>query len=485
MSRRREMVDVVVIGSGFGGSVAAARISPHAKVVLLERGKRWTAPQFQQTLDAKYWGEIYDYYPGKGILAIQGKGVGGGSLVYSNVSLRAPSRIFEETDSAAPGRRLWPEAYSRAALDPYFAKVEEMLNVVQLDWDPPAGQRWRGVPRPDRVLAEGLGNLGRTCDPVRVALTDCTDCGWCSAGCKFERKNNMTLNYIPLAERHGCDVRPEHEATSIARDRSGRYEVRYRRHDGGGKGSFLAKRVVISAGTFRTPYLLKRSKAYLWRLSRHVGRHLSVNGDIVFNAMIPGRQVERWKGKVIGSVSYDYLDEGFVFQGLYAPPLLSLLTSQDPTTGRRFGAGMKAWAKQWGRSYLGFAAFGMDHPDGKVHVGPTGPILSYTPSARTRAYYRRVHEAAKEIVEQGLGGKLAPTIPQWMNMIETVHPIGACRMAEEGPDHGAVDPDGEVWGYPGLHVMDGSILPTPSLVNPSLTIAAVAERCVEKLLEKL
>ncbi len=482
MSSAAEKVDVVVVGSGFGGSVAAARIAPHAKVVVLERGKRWQPEEFRQTLDVGYWDQIYDFYPGKGILAIQGKGVGGGSLIYSNVSLRMPSRFF---DLAKQGRRLWPAAYSRPQLDPYYAKVESMLNVVQLAWDPPAGQEWRGVPRSDRVLAEGLAKLGKTCDPARVALDNCTDCGWCSAGCRFSKKNSMTLNYIPVAEQHGADIRPLHEATWISRTKGGRYRVRYKRHDGGEGGELLAKKVVLAAGTFRSPYLLMRSRPFLWRLSKHVGRHLSVNGDIVFNAMIPGRQVERWKGKVIGSVTYDYLDQGFVFEGLYAPPLLSLLTSIDPATRRPFGRGLKQWTRQWGRSYMGFAAFGVDNSDGRIHAGPTGPLLTYNASAPTRAYFQRVIKAAKQIVEEGLGGVLAPTIPEWMDMIETVHPVGACRMAEEGPEHGAVDPDGQVWNYPGLYVMDGGIVPTPTVVNPSLTIAAVAERCVEKLLEKL
>lgn len=478
---RQEVVDVVVVGSGFGGSVAAARLAPHGKVVVLERGRRWLAPKFRQTLDVGYWNQIYDFYPGKGILAIQGKGVGGGSLVYSNVSLRAPTMLFDQRDE--DGRRLWPEGYSRAALDPYYARVEEMLGVVQLAWQPPPGEEWRGVPQADRVLAEGLGNLGRSCEPVRAALKDCSDCGWCSAGCKFGRKNNLTFNYIPLAERHGADVRPLHEATSIRRS-GGLYEVRYKRHDGGDRGKLVARRVVISAGTFRTPYLLQRSKPWLRRLSKHVGRHLSVNGDVVFHAYVPNRRVQRYKGKVIGSVTYDYLDQGFVFQGLYAPPLLSLLTSQDPATGRGFGQGMKDWTRKWGENYLGFAAFGLDHPDGRVYPGPNGPLLSYTPGRKTKAYFQRVHEAAREIVEDGLGGVMAPTIPQWMKMIETVHPVGACRMAEQGPGHGVVDPDGGVWGYPGLHVLDGSILPTPSMVNPSLTIAAVAERCVERILAR-
>lgn len=477
MSAALETVDVVVVGSGFGGSVSAARLAGAAKVLVLERGARWDAASFRQTLELGYWGKIYDFYPGKNILAIQGKGVGGGSLVYSNVSLRAPSLIFEQRDQ---GRRLWPAAYTRGALDPYYAKVERMLSVVQLAWEPPPGEEWRGVPRADRVLAEGLGKLGKTCEPVRVALNRCTECGWCSAGCRFGRKNNLTLNYLPEAEARGAEIRPLTEAVGLEREKAGTWRVRVKRHDRGGAESWVrAKKVVVAGGTFRSPYLLMRSG--LRKLSRHVGRNLSVNGDIVFNAILPGRQVERFKGKVIGSVTYSYLDQGFLFQGLYAPPVLSLLTAVDPATRLPFGRGMKDWARQWGRSYLGFAAFGLDHPDGRIFAGPTGPLLSYSASPATRDYYARVHRAARQIVEEGLGGVLAPTIPQWMNMIETVHPIGACRMSEEGPKEGVVDPDGAVWGQPGLYVLDGSILPTPSLVNPSLTIAAVAERCVEKL----
>jgi choline dehydrogenase-like flavoprotein len=467
-----EQTDVLIIGSGFGGSVAAGRIAPHARVIVLERGKRWEPQEFQQTLDLKYWSQIYDFYPGKGIVAIQGKGVGGGSLVYSNVSLRSPSRIFDLVDET--GRRLWPESYSRAELDPYYARVEEMLKVRQLAWDPPQRERWRAVPPGGRALAEGLGKLGRSCEPARIAIDMCRNCGWCNAGCKWGRKQNLTENYIPLAERHGADVRPLHEVTSIARARGGGYVVRYRRHDGSGaKGKIRARKVVLSCGTFRTPYLLQRSKLRLWRLSKHVGRHLSVNGDVVFSAILPGKTVERYKGKVIGTVSYAYLDQGFVFEGLYTPPLLSLITATDPESGDSVGPNMKDWTRQWGQSYQGFAAFGLDGMDGRVYPGPTGPLLS---GAQTRDYYERVHAAAKEIIEEGMGGHMAPTIPDRFGMIETVHPVGACRMAAE---------DGEVWNYPGLHVLDGSVIPTPTMVNPSLTIAAVAERNAEKLLERL
>lgn len=484
MSLAPEHVDTVVIGSGFGGSVAAARLAPHGSVVVLERGKRWADAALTQTLDLPHWNEIYDFLPGPGIVALGGKGVGGGSLVYSNVSLRAPSGVFDLTDEA--GRRLWPSAYTRQALDPYYARAEQMLGVVQLAWNPPPGQEWRTVSKADRVFGEGLGAIGKPCEPARVAIGNCTGCGWCNAGCAFGRKNTTAKNYLPLAEAHGADIRPEHEATSLVPTKDG-WRVRFQRHDAGrgsGKGEFHCRRVIVAAGAYRSPYLLQRSQLRVRGQSRHVGRNLSVNGDIMFNAMLPeGRSVNAYKGPVIGSVTYGYLDQGFVFERLTTPPHTALLTSRVPGSGARLGPEYKQWVRRWGENSLGFAAFGVDGGDGQVLPGPTGPILRYKASARTRAYYDRVHAAAKDLVERGLGGVLAPTIPQKFGMIETVHPLCSARMAEEGPEHGAVDPDGQVWGHPGLYVLDGSTIPTPSVVNPSLTIAAVAERCVERMLE--
>ena len=483
MSLSSEQVDTLVIGSGFGGSVAAARLAPHGSVVVLERGKRWSDADLTQTLDVPHWNQLYDFLPGPGIVAMGGKGVGGGSLVYSNVSLRAPTGVFEMT--APDGRRLWPEAYSRQVLDPYYARVEQMLGVVQLAWNPPPGQEWRAVSPADRVFGEGLGAIGKTCEPARVALGDCTGCGWCNAGCRFGRKNTTAKNYLPLAEAHGAEIRPEHEATRLIPTKGG-WRVRYRRHDDGRRdrtGEFRARRVVVACGAYRSPDLLLRSRLRVRGLSRHVGRNLSVNGDIMFNAILPGRTVNAYKGPVIGSVTYSYLDQGFVFQRLTTPPHAALLTSQVPGSGARVGPEYKRWVRRWGENSLGFAAFGADAGDGQVIAGPTGPILRYKTSARTRAYYDRVHAAAKELVEDGLGGHLAPSIPRKYGLIETVHPLASCRMAAEGPEHGALDPDGQVWGHPGLYVLDGSTIPTPSVVNPSLTIAAVAERCVERMLE--
>lgn len=484
MSAAPEPVDTVVIGSGFGGSVAAARLATQGKVVVLERGKRWEDAALTQTLDVPHWSKLYDFLPGPGILAMGGKGVGGGSLVYSNVSLRAPTGVFDLTD--ASGRRLWPSAYTRAELDPYYRRVEQLLGVVQLSWNPPPGHEWRTVAQADRVFGEGLGAIGKSCEPARVALGDCTGCGWCNAGCSLGRKNTLAKNYLPLAEAHGASIRPEHEATSLVPHKGG-WRVRFRRHDRGrrrDRGELRCKRVVVACGAYRSPYLLQRSRLRVRGQSQHVGRNLSVNGDIMFNAMLPeGRTVNAYKGPVIGSVTYGYLDQGFVFQRLTTPPHAALLTSQVPGSGARIGPEYKRWVRRWGENSLGIAAFGVDAGDGQVLPGPTGPVLRYKQSARTRAYYARVHAAAKDLVERGLGGHLAPSIPQRFGLIETVHPLGSCRMAEEGPEHGAVDPDGQVWGHPGLYVLDGSTIPTASVVNPSLTIAAVAERCVERMLE--
>ncbi|MFD0515545.1 GMC family oxidoreductase N-terminal domain-containing protein [Streptomyces aureus] len=196
-----ERTDVLVIGSGFGGAIPAYHLAAGgAKVVILERGPHLTAPDFTHDLRLGSYTRIVDLVQGDGITVVAGNCVGGSSVVYFAASLRAPGFVFDRRGSL--GHRLWPSTLTRAALDPWYDRVEEALPVAEQSWDQ--------VPYPGGLFAAACARAGRTCNPVPVAvdLARCTNCNWMLNGCHFDAKRSMLLNYLPAATAHGAEIRP-------------------------------------------------------------------------------------------------------------------------------------------------------------------------------------------------------------------------------------------------------------------------------------
>ena len=214
--------DVCVIGSGFGGGVAALRSAEAgASVVVLEQGRRWDkhadASEFRQTqADLGYFADLFDIKAGFDVagntasLVLGGRGLGGGSLVYSMVSLRAPSLVFDDP--------IWPVEVTRAELDPHYLRAERQLGVTQLQWtgDRPADD-WKLTSKRDAVFAQACANAGVSCDPTPVAINnDCGNLGWCTTGCIRHGKNSVDLRYHNPAEALGAEVRINAHVRGIA-----------------------------------------------------------------------------------------------------------------------------------------------------------------------------------------------------------------------------------------------------------------------------
>lgn len=277
-----ERTDVLVIGSGFGGAIPAYHLAAGgAEVVILERGPHLTAPDFTHDLRLGSYTRIVDLVQGDGITVVAGNCVGGSSVVYFAASLRAPGFVFDRRGSL--GHRLWPSTLTRAALDPWYDRVEEALPVAEQSWDQ--------VPYPGGLFAAACARAGRTCNPVPVAvdLARCTNCNWMLNGCHFDAKRSMLLNYLPAATAYGAEIRPLHEAQTIAPATTPgyRYRVSYTQLDAGdyrlpvGVGAIEAKTVVLAAGALATPVLLQRSAPLLGGVPQAVGRYFSGNGDRV------------------------------------------------------------------------------------------------------------------------------------------------------------------------------------------------------------
>jgi choline dehydrogenase-like flavoprotein len=507
-----ETVDVVVIGSGFGGAIPAYYCAAAgADVLILERGPHLPAGQFEQDLRVGTFTRMLDVIHGDGITVLAGNCVGGSSVVYFAASLRAPSFVFERRGSL--GYRLWPAALTRATLDPWYDRAEAAL--------PVATQGWSDISYAGGVFAAACAHAGRTCNPVPVAveLAACTDCNWMLAGCRFDAKRSMLLNYLPAATAHGARIRPLHEVQLItsALTPGYRHRVSYTVLDPDdyrvpvGAGCVEAKVVVLAAGAVGTPVILQRSAAALGGVPAAVGRHFSGNGDRVSTAVMDESRVASVLGlargpgvaydaapigKPITAMSFDRLDpalpefDRFGLQQIYFPPATVLLGAAP----KWYGLTKKVMRGRW-RSWVTMLAMTEDDNEGVFGPPPaTGSFtrlvsslgqgtMCYTPTPHTRHGWALADAELRAVMERDSLAVVRPWHEDPAGNV-TAHPIASCRIGDN-PATSALNDHHELRGHPGVFVTDGSAVPTSLCVNPSLTIAALAERASDFVLARL
>ncbi len=506
-----ESTDVLVVGTGFGGSVTAYHLAAGgAKVVMLERGPWLTGEDFDHDyLLGKSYTRVFDFTSGDGMSVLGGNCVGGGSVVYFAALPRAPRFIFDRQGSI--GRRMWPAAIDRDSLDPWYDRVSEVMPVNQQNWDDVtyAGGLW----------AAACDHAGRTANPVPVGIdnTLCTNCNWMMAGCKFDAKKSLLFNYLPAALAHGTEIRPLHEVQQISRTEDGGYRVHYNTVDEEdyrvltGDGVIDAKIVVLAAGAGATPVILQRSEPALGKLPHAVGRYFSGNGERLNTAIINEDKVaevlglNRPNGQAYGAnqigkgpvvACWDYLDGAraefsrFSMEQLYFPPGLGTILAQAPNASGPswFGLEKKEILRRW-QSWLTIFLMTEDNNEGVF--GPPPPTgnavrisqqmlghgpLRYDPTPETLRGWAEADAEVKTILEDSGLATVAP----WTNDLVgayTVHPLASCRIGDD-PATSALDDTHELRGHPGIFVTDGSSVPCGLTVNPALTIAALAERAV-------
>jgi choline dehydrogenase-like flavoprotein len=511
-----ESTDVLVIGSGFGGAIAAYHLAAGgARVVVLERGPWLAADEFDHDFQlGSSYTRIFDFVVGDGMSILGGNCVGGGSVVYFATMPRAPRFVFERRGSI--GRRMWPASINRDTLDPWYDRVVEALPVTQSSWDK--------VPYAGGVFAAACAHAGRTANPVPSAIDIdlCTNCNWMMAGCRFDAKRSLLLNYLPAALAHGAEIRPKHEVQYLSRTENGRYRAHYRivddvdyriLHD---SGEIDAAIVVLAAGTGATPVILQRSEPMLGPMPHAVGRYFSGNGERLNTAVLDEDRVREvlglHRGDGLGYAAYqigrgptvaswDQLDgdlpeyERFSLEQLYFPPGLGTILAQVPgATGPTwFGVEKKEMLRDW-QSWL--ITFTMSEDDNEGVFGPppetgnahrmsqqmlgNGP-LRYEPTANTRRGWELSDAAVKDILERDGLARVRP----WTNDLVgayTVHPLASCRIGDD-PATSALDDRHELRGHPGIFVTDGSAVPCGLTVNPALTISALAERAMPGLVD--
>lgn len=521
----KEIYDVVVIGSGFGGAITACRLAQAGRsVCVLERGKRWQKSDFPRTLGQMahaFWNDadcgLIDYRVFRNIDVLQASGVGGGSLVYFNVHKRAKKEIFEQPR--------WPRGIKREILDPYYNRAREMLEARPLT--PPSGLNL--PPRTKTFLSatHGLGKAGELLDicvytgPDRlnphsgIPQQACVYCGNCMLGCHVHAKNTLDLNYLPVAEHNGAEIYPLHEAHKIeplARSEDG-YRVTFRRFDAAKAQSefdaVAGRRVIVSAGTLGSTELLLRCRDVhrtLPKINTGLGAGFSGNGDYLVPATIDLLdEVDAPCGPSITAgmdVSTD--DHLMYIQDLGLPdPFFWYLQGALPSAGRlrslwlvlkeyllRVSGMSSAGALSVGfdRLFEGglirclpYLGMGNDDADGRMRL-VSGELDLVWKKRSSRRMFSAMEDALGGM-SRALGGKYSAS-PLWrwpLRKLLTAHPLGGCVMSDSG-EAGVVDEFGQVWNYPNLFVVDGSIIPTALAINPSATISALAERAAEHMI---
>jgi len=369
----------------------------------------------------------------------------------------------------------------------------------------------------------------------------CVHCGNCDIGCQVRAKNTLDVNYLARAERLGADIRPLHMVTAVSPEAGagGGYRVQFVRLDGGRRtpGSETAPIVVLAAGSLGSTELLLRCRdehGTLPALSPRLGRNWSSNADFLTPAVYRGRVISPTRGPTI-TCAVDFLDgsehgERFFIEDGGFPDMMHNLAEPTSARGRRTtllmaaqGASDRAaamertlrhtvalvragrqWNVPWRRAVRALArwggredplnnvmpwfAQGVDAADGVLYLGRTWRGRGRH-ELRMRWDVRRSRAVIDAIIamhtrlSRATGGRVRVP-PSWsmMRHLVTPHPLGGCNMGTT-PANGVVNHRGEVFGYPGLYVADGAIVPRALGLNPSKTIAALAERIVHLMME--
>lgn len=528
----RDRYQALVIGSGFGGAVTACRLAQAGiDVAIVERGRRWPPGSFPRDLSRLDSGwlwpcdfGLYDARPLNDILAVQAAGYGGGSLVYANVAARPPSEVFAD----------WPAPYSRQMLDPYFDLAAHMLEVRPVTADPSTGR----LPPKTEFMAEAARRMGHAEGFFRANLAvtfgdpgteqvnrfgvpqrGCTFVGECDIGCNVGAKNSLDHNYLALAERHGVAVATLTEAVHVGRTSDG-YTVRLREHGHPGVGKdgvrrdVQAQQVFVCAGALGSTELLLRSRdqyGTLPDLPPGLGMGYSGNGDFLSFGRLDPAQDRRFApgdGPTITTASVLHTDghggdHWFVLEdGGYSRHLARLVGDLDISrlpadVARSIGAGTaRALVALRGvgtrlahdaatADTAVLLAMGRDRADGRIGLrGGSGRLTVSWDTPSNDPLYTAERIISADVVRTFDGRPF--TAPTWRLFRQpvTVHNLGGARMGTD-PATAVVDPYGEVFAHPGLYVLDGAALPGATGGNPSLTIAAVAEHCVEHAIRRI
>jgi cholesterol oxidase len=516
--------DYVVVGSGFGGSVAACRLAEKGySVAVVEMGKRWRAEDFPKTTwrmrrwiwrpGLKLFG-FYNMRPFKHVTILCGNAVGGGSITYANTMLVPPEIVWAE--GSWKGLAEW-----QREMPQHYATAQRMLGVTQ-------NQILGDADRVLLKMAEDQG-VGDTFYKTDVAVyfgdepgkgkahpdpyfggegpprSSCIGCGGCMVGCRYNAKNTLDKNYLYFAEKRGAKIIAETRVTDIkpigSLDGSEGYEVSTERSTAWfakNRQTIRARHVVLAASALGTMDLLMRlkQKGSLPAVSDKLGYDVRTNSESIVGVRFPGKQFDMSKGIAIGS-------------GIYIDRFTHIEATRYSKGSDVLGllATMLVTGRGWGRIFKWFGSF-FRHPIRFIRAAwPFGFatqtlifLVMQTVDATLRMRLRRPWFWPFSRVLSSVGQRIPTNIPAanefalkaaakfggtaitaWtevlFDMPMTAHCIGGCVMGGD-PSQGVIDTQHRVFGYQNLYVVDGSAVGANLGVNPSLTITALAERAM-------
>jgi cholesterol oxidase len=529
--------DYVIIGSGFGGSVSAMRlIEKGYSVLVLERGKRFRDQDYAKT----NW-NIFKYLwlpqlrcfgvlqisPFKDVFALHGSGVGGGSLGYANVLMKPSEIIFKNPawQHLADWERILMPHYETAmrmlgvTTNPRMGLSDVLIQDIAGDM----GVKDTFQPTDVGVYFGEACNEGKEVpDPYFGGLgptrTGCIHCGACVVGCRYNSKNTLDKNYLYFAEKWGAQVQAESEVSDVrqlpaSQPDGARYEVAYKRTTAWlfkPEHSVRARNVILSAGTLGTLRLLFRCRDIIRSLpniSQRLGDMVRNNNEALLGATSRNWKTDYSKGIAITSIFQAdgvtaiepvRYPAGSSLMRLLAGPLIDLGGSVSRRIFR-VAAEVVFHPIEFIRTYIlpGWAQrtvilLVMQTEDNRLHMRPgrsvftlwrkglvSRPDAEHTIPVEVRIGHQVTHTLASK-----MNGVPAGSINEaLLNIPMTAHILGGCPFGLDDQE-GVIDLDCQVHHYPGLYVVDGSIMPANPGVNPSLTITALAEYAMSRISPK-
>jgi cholesterol oxidase len=532
--KTNEMLDYVIIGSGFGGSVSAMRLVEKGySVLVLEKGKRYSDQDFARS-NLAFWKFLWA--PAlrsfgilqisllKGMMVLHGVGVGGGSLGYANVLEIPPADTFSTPAWNEP--LAWGEV-----LQPHFETARRMLGVT------PNPRLWKADQVMQAIAAErGFSTSFRSTevgvffgveektvpDPYFGGAgpdrTGCRFCGGCMVGCRYNAKNTLPKNYLYFAEKNGAEVRPECQVQWIRPLENGEdgypgYEVCYSSstHLWRRPRRFVrARRVVVAAGVLGTLKLLLDCRdryATLPHLSSQLGKRVRTNSEALLGSVARGSAIDYAQGIAISSIFR--ADEVTRIEPVRYPAgsdLMKLLAAPLISTGDSIpvrAAKSLAWLVRhpldfpraqvfpaWARRTTIILV--MQNVDNAMRLRLGRSLLTFfkkglvAEADQAQVIHARVdagHDITRSFARKTDGVPQGSVGENLLNLPTTAHILGGCPVGKTAQD-GVIDPNFEVFNYPGLYVIDGSVMPGNLGVNPSLTITALAEFAMSRVSPK-